>query len=381
MNITLSSPVYIRKSPSNGEYPLGWMDQSSVINVSNIVVGNPIDGNGIWYQDQSNRYFWSGAVDDMDFRFPGADINGLSRQQKMIVLAEVIEYCWIRYRHVKGLTGIFIGEKYTDSNIITDASLVFQVEEKRNVSGDEKIPSEIVFKGFCIPTDVVSVQIANFEARPGDTCSRIKVLDVWGSVGVKVKRREGERDFFFFLTNYHVAASSLIANGIFSYNPGEALDDRQMMVPSQSAAPTAVDFVGALHEGHLSSLNDIALVMLRDPASFTNSLPTGDELQGHLDIFNKSEFVGATATICGAKSGVQRSRIRSVNSTQKFDVPGGVHEMKKLIQIERFSEAGDSGSAVLIGNKIIGLHVGSDDQFSYAIPVSRILNSFQLEIA
>jgi len=381
MELTLSYPLYIRTSPSNDEPPIGLLDESDVIDVSNIVIGKSLDGKSVWYQSANKEYYWSGGIENVDFTFAGSDINSLSQTHLMSFLSEAIEYCWSKYKNITWLTGIFIGEKFTDGKKTLDASLVFQVAEKKDVTGSEKIPSNIFFKGFSIPTDVIPVKIALFDAQPGDTCSRINVLDVWGSVGVKVRRKERGREFFYFLTNYHVAASNLIRSGVLSYRFPQELGERQMVVPSQFSDPDNLEFIGALQEGVLSFFHDTALILLSDPSSCINRLPDGNLIDGGLDVFNDASFVGKPVTIYGAISKGKSNTIRSVNSTQRFEVEGRVHEMKQLIQIEKFSLPGDSGSVVTIGNKIIGIHVGSDDQFSYAIPIMRILNFFNIQIA
>jgi len=381
MRLQLSYPLYTRLGPSNETEAVGYLNESSSLDIIDIVVGKAIDGNSVWYQGDDHYYYWSGGFEKVEFAFPTSDLSMLDSKAQMKVLAEAIEYCWLKYKHIPGLTGIFIGEKYRADKITTSASLVFQVQSKKEVPTSETVPATITFRGFRIPTDVVTVQLASFDAQPGDTCSRINVLDVWGSVGVKVRRREGDNIFHYFLTNYHVAANNLIASKVFGYRFPQPLGGRQMVVPSQFNDPANLNFIGALYEGVFSSFHDTALILLGDPESCNNSLPDGGSITGSLDVANDAGFVGREATIYGAVNKGRQRKIRSVNSSQFFSVPGHVHEMKQLIQIEKFSQPGDSGGAVMIGSHIIGLHVGSDDQFSYAIPITRILKFFNLEIA
>ena len=381
MNLKLSYPLYKRLTPANDVEAVGYLDTGSWVNMCEIVIGKSIDGNSVWYKTEDGYFFWSGGFTEVEFEFLPAALYLLDEQAQMQLLAEAIEFCWLKYKHINGLTGIFIGGKKTGETIEPGLSLVFQVSEKKEVAAAEKIPGAILFKGFRIPTDVLAVQLATFDAQPGDTCSRINVLDVWGSVGLKVRRKENEEVSFYFLTNYHVAANNLIANRVFGYHFPQPLGGRQMMVPSQFSDPANLNFIGAMHEGIFSSFHDTALILLGDPSACSNTLPDGSNISGSVDLANDASFIGKEATIYGAVNKGKQRKIRSVNSSQFFSVPGHVHEMKQLIQIDKFSQPGDSGGAVMIGTSVIGLHVGSDDQFSYAIPITRILKFFNLEIA
>jgi hypothetical protein len=94
------------------------------------------------------------------------------------------------------------------------------------------------------------------------------------------------------------------------------------------------------------------------------------------------KYLNQTVTLYGAKSGVKKSLIKSVSSQQFFRYTGAAEmEMTNLIQIEKYSAGGDSGSAVLLDDAIIGIHVGADNKFSYAIPIKRVLQYFNLIIS
>jgi hypothetical protein len=355
------------------------------INVKDVLIGTTIDGNSVWYlNDDDGCYYWSGGFEDIEFTNTIKNIDALDEAAAMQILNEAKNYYWTLYRAKdKNINGISIGDKIT-SNIIStkDFCLIFQVIDKNNKAAP--IPKTLIYKGFEILTDVMQVSVSYAQiAQPSQSVSRIN-RDEWGTVGVKLKDKNKEFPFNYLLTNYHVAASDLISKNIFSFNSDEStLVDKRIIVPAKKFQTNTNDGMGALYIGALSSFFDIALLLLDNEESADNKINNTKRIDGSLDVFGNISFKGTGISLHGAATNSATAKIISVNANQIIRYNNGEFEteLKELIQMERCSQAGDSGSPILIGNKIIGILVAGDDTFSYAIPITRILNFYNLKIA
>ena len=356
----------------------------NTIVIDKVVTGEELDGNSVWYHcEEDGCFYWSGGIEEVAFQLMpldqfGGDKNG--------ILAEAIKYLWNDWkRDIEGFNGAFTGDKITGGNATGSKAIVFQVLVKSQDTQSIKnlIPAEIFFKGFAIKTDVIQTTYATFEAAcPGDSISRIHEIDENGTVSLKVYRGRKEGDDYYLLTNYHVACFDLLRSNKLIFSPGENVINRQVMVPRQAVDPANTEFIGALSEGRLSANYDIALILLNDKDEAANTVD-GFTIREYIDVYDGPDnYTGQNATLYGATSGRRTKPIISIHSHQVFTYAGANKiELVKLLQMERFSDAGDSGSPVLLGRKIIGIHVGSDDKFSYAIPIKRILNFFKLKIS
>ncbi len=360
------------------------------IEVTAVLVGTRLDGNSIWYKNKADDcFYWSGGVEEIDFNYDALNPDLLNEKDRMALLAEAKDYYWEYYSaRLANLSGIRIGDKYIDANATAhDDTLVFQVIEKiADVPGNELIPTVLHYRGFAIMTDVVQADIADAQlARPGDSLSRINSLNDWGSVGVKVFRTEDDETDHFLLTNYHVACNDLLRQNKFSYNlftDGD-IDHRQILVAQNFSDLKNETAIGGMSEGVLNVLYDVSLSLLNSDDLATNTVSPQVSIKTPLDIFNDKTFKDAAVKMYGARSGEQSSTVVSVNSSQVFKYNNGAIRKKiiNLIELERCSNPGDSGSPVLIGNAIIGILVGADNKSTYIIPIKRILDFLNIKIA
>ncbi len=364
----------IGKPSTNAPCPV-YQKPGNKLEIDEILIGEELDGNAIWYHCKGdNYYYWSGGIEETEFELEGINLDD---DQKKKVLNEAIKYYWTFWKRIiDGLTGIYVSENNT---------LVFQLDANHinDLLVRDRIPSTVKYKGIIITTEIIGSSFASFELIcPGNTISRIKEMVECGTVGLKVSRREGDEFVHYLLTNYHVAAFDLLLNNQLSYKFPPDISNRQIMVPAQKFATQDQKFIGAFYEGRLSTFYDIALIKLNEEDEAYNTVD-GFSITDYIDVTkDPSIFIGKNATLYGGTSGKQTKQIKSVQSHQVFVYSGNNSlELVELIQVEKFSRPGDSGSPVVADKKIIGIHVGGDDLFSYAIPIKRVLDFFNLKIS
>lgn len=351
-----------------------YQGPGNTITIDDILIGEEIDGNSIWYHSiDDGCFYWSGGIEELKFEFKTlAAFNG----NKSTIINEAIKFYWHEWKNnIPGFTGAFAGFR-NDQDQSSDC-IVFQL------SGSAVVPSKVLYKGFAIDTTIIQASFAKFEhASPGNSISRINEIDESGTATLKVYRGKAEDDEYYMLTNYHVAAFDLLRAGQFTYKFPPDIVDRQVMIPRQAVDPSNSDFIGAFTEGRLSPNYDVALVLLNDKSEASNRMDNFT-IKDYIDVHDGTKsYVGKQVTLYGATSHQQTKNIISVHSHQLFSYSGNNKiDMLQLLQTEKYSEGGDSGSPVIMDKKIVAIHIGSDDKFSYAIPIKRVLKFFNLKIS
>jgi hypothetical protein len=385
MKVTVNTYLNARIGKASVAAPCNfYQSPGNTITIDYMLVGDELDGNSIWYHcSDDGCFYWSGGIKETEFEITKVkDFSG----DKEVVLNEAIQYYWSTWKKtIEGFSGANTGQKLKDGMVAEDHAIVFQVVKKEKSEPVVKgmVPSRVNYRGVCIETDVVQASIAQFQSiHPGDSVSRIRELNESGTIALKVFRREDGRIMHYLLTNYHVAAFDLLRNDQFRYRFPPPITNRQIMVPAQKVNPANEDFIGAFYEGRLSPFFDIALILLNDENEASNEID-GFTIREFMDVHGDTgSLAGRSVTLYGAVSGKKVSPVVSVHSHQVFGYAGGnTMELLELIQVKRFSVSGDSGSPVIMNGKIIGIHVGADDHFSYAIPIKRVLDFYKLKIS
>ena len=85
-------------------------------------------------------------------------------------------------------------------------------------------------------------------------------------------------------------------------------------------------------------------------------------------------YGGFSGTVTGKRS-------VSVNSSQRGRINGEVFVKSELIQVEKMSHGGDSGSPVMIGDQLVGIIIGADKNNTYVLSADKILSFFNLKIS
>ena len=368
----------------------GYYSPGDEIEVVETLIGQLYKGNNIWYKIANNAFVWSGGIDGAEFIYNENAFQLLNHQQQHEVLLLAKEYYAAKMLGDEyGVTGIFIGKKIKDNIEASYLSLSFQVKEKANDVPWQKIPSVLPFKGFAIPTDVMEEDFMEMQFFPGDmlagkpggSVSRMNNKD-WGSCSFIAERLEDGFTNYYLVTNYHVAAFDLLVQQKYSYDVSKHEQFLHMVMPSWVSAANDENKIGFLYKGLFDEWHDTALIRIPDDAKISNSVEDGFKISGVLEVVDDETFLGETVTMYGGFSGkVSNKKIVSVNSSQRGRINGQHFIKNELIQAERMSSGGDSGSPVLIGDKLVGIIVGADRNNTYILSAAKIVNFFNLTIS
>lgn len=369
----------------------GYYNPGDEIEVTETIIGQAFKGNPIWYRLSNNAFVWSGGIDGVEFSWNSPAFASLTRQQQYDVLLLAKDYYLKKMLSDDyGVTGIFIGKKIIDNTEQPLLCLGFQVKKKGDELGWKKIPLVLSFKGFAIPTDVVEDDFMEMQfqfpgdslsGKPGGSVSRMNKKD-WGSCSFIAEKEEDGFTNYFLVTNYHVAAFDLMLQQQFNYDVSKHDSFLQMVMPSWQSDAKKENQIGFLYKGLFNEWHDTALVRIPDDSKISNAISPGLKISGVLEVVDEEAFLGRTVTMYGGFSGqVNNKKIVSVNSTQRAMVGGQIFTKSELIQVEKMSSSGDSGSPVLIGDQLVGIVIGADKHNTYVLSAAKIVNFFNLKIS
>lgn len=365
-----------------------YLVPGTTIAIDEILIGEEIEGNSIWYHNKDDGcYYWSGGIQEVEFS-EGQDLTNVNTELRNSILSQAKQYYLFKYQNIPGFTGISLADKVTAGQVTNGVNLSFQITHKQ-LNPDYLIPPVIRFKGFEISTDVVEAGYARLQwAYPGEdqpkrisgSISRLS-SDEWGSCGIKVEGTTPDNAGTYVLTNFHVAAADLLKEEEYEYDYTPGTDRNECVMPAWTYSDNSENRIGHLYQGLFDAFHDIALICLNKPSAITNKTPDDILLKESLDIFNKDKYKTLFVHMYGSLSGRKKGTIVSVNSSQVFELNNKLYTKENLIQISRISERGDSGSVVILNELVIGILIGADSLFSYVIPIQRILNRFNLQLA
>ncbi len=368
----------------------GYYKPGEEIDVTDTVIGQQYKGNSIWFRLPNNAFVWSGGIDGIEFIWSQESFKILDQQQQYEVLLMAKEYYAKKMLTDEyGVTGIYIGKKISGNTEATFLSLTFQVIKKADKLEWKKIPEVLAFKGFAIPTDIVEEDFIKMQfpgdglaGKPGGSISRINDQD-WGSCSFIAEKVEDEITNFYLVTNYHVAALDLLQQQQFSYDVSKHQEDLlPVVMPSWLADANEKNEIGFLCKGIFDEWHDTALIRITNEDVVSNMLTGDNRIEGVLDVVDNPSFLGKRVTMYGGLSGkVGNKKIISVNSSQRGSVGGSDFIKSELIQVEKMSNGGDSGSPVMIDNQLAGIIIGADNNNTYVLSAAKIVSIFNLKIS
>ncbi|MDO9373616.1 MAG: hypothetical protein Q7T76_04335 [Ferruginibacter sp.] len=369
----------------------GYYDPGEEIEVLGTVIGQPYKGNSIWYRLTNNAFVWSGGIDGVEFTWNTDTFEQLNSQQQNEVLLLAKEYYTDHMiSDDYGVTGIFIGKKKRAGTDMDLLSLSFQVKSKSDQHGFKTIPPFLPFKGFAIPTDVVEDDYMEMQfvfpgdglrGKPGGSLSRIDQAD-WGSCAFIAENEADGFVNYYLVTNYHVAAFDLLLQNRCSYDVAKHDEFLHLVMPSWQADSNEENKIGFLYKGLFDEWHDTALIRIPGDTDISNLLDENVRIDSVVDIIDDVSFIGQAVTMYGGFSGaVTGKRIVSVNSSQRGRINGEIFTKSELIQVERMSHGGDSGSPVMIGDQLIGIIIGADKNNTYVLSADKILSFFNLKLS
>jgi hypothetical protein len=225
----------------------------------------------------------------------------------------------------------------------------------------------------------------------GGSISRLDAGVHWGTCGFKTTMRvRGGRTVPCIVTAYHVAAYDLHARGEHAYDfDPERSDLLDMYMPAKILEERGRP-IGFLYRGRFNDVLDTAFIQLTNRELPGEDLQdTGVRISGALNVFGDLSYRNREVKIYGAMSGEKTSTIMSVNAqTPYISIEDGREKKRnkqKLIALAKKTAGGDSGSAVLLDDKIIGMVIcadpGPDGEFTYIIPIGTIILAGNLNLS
>lgn len=266
----------------------------------------------------------------------------------------------------ENITGFRIDKKNGNGNY----SIVFHVANKKQleeVPETKRIPSHF-FISFPdginrkIKTDVEETGASGFHFSVCQTVLPNGDLNL-GTVGVFVRQNAA----IYAVTNYHVAAWSHMLAGNFSFNG----DENGSFIDNQPAN---------LILGLFSNEIDAAFIRVADPTQISNQFANGMAIKS----FAKGPITpGAIGQMLTVYSRSNPQGINGIlkNNSAVFNTRFRNLLLNGVIQIDRLiTTNGDSGSPVMVNDILVGIIVGGDESYSYAIPFHKIWSFNPIDI-
>lgn len=284
------------------------------------------------------------------------------------------------------VVGISVSNKHRRGVKRRYYAIVFHVHRKKdNVPTSSLIPQwfEVKIPGrgsVKVPTDVV--ETGEFELcsakppiTPGSTASNL-LASASGSAGPLAVDGRGK---YYVISNMHVLGKQYLNRGYYD-----------VVVPEISQKPTVCFtnssgfHIDALFtRGTFGGALDIAMARIEndDICKVMNIIPGEGRPTGILDI-DSSSYIGTEVNIYGSISGKQSSKITCSDAIISLWLNNKKISLTNLIQFSpACSKSGDSGCPVFNPSlKILGIIVGRDKKFSYAIKIEKALKYLKVKL-
>jgi hypothetical protein len=277
-------------------------------------------------------------------------------------------------KHPENIIGFRIGKKKINGIPSRNYSIIFQVRKKKSdkqLETDTKIPKFLIVKfpdgeKRKIKTDVE--QTGTFKFQTGITGKVNSSYSInYGSAGLFVT---DDFNKVFMLTNYHVVAELMINNQQYYYRRQPNHYQNDVRISNGNA-----NIFGRFEQGIISHHIDAAFVELFiQPHNGMNMLPDGNKVNGRISTRPYPiSFIGKLLTVYSFHNKEGRNGIINSNSFVLYTGHPDFY-FQDIIQITpRITKGGD----VLTPNfAVLGLIIGADDYYSYAIPFYKI-NDFK----
>ncbi|MFC5410147.1 trypsin-like peptidase domain-containing protein [Larkinella bovis] len=373
IRLLLDKNVYRRPAPTNEVPAKSYAKAGETIEVNDIVFGKELDGNTIWYHATDGLFYWSGGVDSIEFvGKPDAYINLLLDEQVAVCRQAMNYYSPVLLKRFPEITALAITHKQVAGAFLPEYNLVIFVKQKMT-NPQERLPTQLLYKGFVIPVDVREAQPTAL-CSPGGAITKPVPYNEVGTLGFVATNGFST----YLVTNYHVLCADRLQNKQFSLVASDEYDR-----PQDRAVECNGQVVGRLLSGQFDSFTDCAKVLLQND-TITNRLADGQPFSGvkFRNQFTNFQPHQVAVVLAGAASkGMVRGTIESL-----FAITPAVsdldHVFLDVIQLRLKAEKGDSGGPVFTedGRQLIGILMASDlTTFSYVIPIAVILERLNLK--
>lgn len=363
-----------------------YLDPATQVEIVAVEIGTDIEGNAIWYQDDTGHYYWSGGFLDSGFALAifktPKSFSGKNVPFEVAFLNSMLVDFISKYDDISILAA-GIGET-------SYASLGIIVTLNRDIVTTplSTIPHSVVYKGYSI---FVEQQIKS-AAKPNNIIYKDQkyplvmggslengLVSTFGTRGLKLALDNN----IVILTCYHVGCYNLLKESKYSFDKSSI----PIRFPAQvSQSNPTLSVMGQIIHGSLGNGLDYSLVQVFRPKLFLPQLRNGAIPNDYYSSFDISELViGKVLTCHGCithKSGkITKPFAAASFQSIDYDYVGRI-KLSGLIETEDISVEGDSGAAVVDDkNKLVGILVGSDENRSYIMPYFKLLFKHKLTLS
>jgi hypothetical protein len=230
-------------------------------------------------------------------------------------------------------------------------------------------------KGVIIPIRKILTTKPVIHIAPSDSIANNSAIDHPGSVGCIVTDKN---NMSYVLTCFHCVIDPSNKNYLFDKTGANTV----------SSPALAGSVVGNVYNAIRNNFIDAAIVGPIDPKKLSNFVEAYGNIKGVVNVYDDSstKYINSSVLVSGNFSKGVLGTIQSINYDVTFDYRNGnEHELQNLIVISNngnaVSEGGDSGAPVLdLTGNIIGIIVGGNDQYSYAIPIQTIFYYLKVKL-
>jgi len=316
------------------------------------------------------------------------------------VLREAIAANYSKWRDLFGVVAVSVGPKMTGGHRTATNSLIFSPAKKIE-EGDQHfvpIPPVIRYKAvnghtYNIPTDVraagsiikASVKPAglcdnSMPKRPGCSVSRANDNDNSGTFGLVVFKNNNS----YLLSCYHVLCAGELNGGTVKF-PTDGTANATVVSPSKDDNPNGLA-LGKVTEGELDNQIDGAIALVDDPINVMTGICSLDFTPtATLIVTDEHAHERLTVVSVGRTTGVINGAIQTAFTNcdihYLINNKWQIKTLEGLICTDQVSQPGDSGAAVLDkDHNVIGIIAGNSDQFTYIIPIRRLLSRFSVTL-
>lgn len=245
-----------------------------------------------------------------------------------------------------------------------------------------KIPSFLPFslgdgQIIKVPTFIIPhVEIPDVHYSPGDSITFDPYRSI-GSIGIVLKEIYGNDQFV--LTCSHVM------------NSGDSIARQRVLRPTERFPVVEIKSKKRIGEHYYEFCNDTLDIALIGPVQeVDNKLNSTTSLHHEILTPSVDDVLNRRAvTMMGGQSGKVQGVIQNINVDYTVKYQDQRVDMKGLILVSQWnngwhslSRLGDSGSVVYdADHKAIGIVLGGNSQFTFVIPMSKILEKLDMKIA
>ncbi len=288
----------------------------------------------------------------------------------------------------KGIQGIGIAEKITDGQKLGVLAIKVYVEKKLPKSKlEDVVPKNLTVPGVeeKIETDIQEIGIVTKEpntirvrpAIPGFGVGHVHITV--GTFGCLVRKKDDD-EMLYILSNSHVLADEgtgavgdrAIQPGKYDGGaaPGDVIAELSQWIPFQFTST-----------GYPNTV-DAAIAKVKNKASVTSAIRLIGVPTGASNRVRRGMRVQKTGRTTDYTQGI----IQDINYRMalNYKKPGGGSGrvgLQDLVLCTRFTDGGDSGSAVLDMNKrIVGLHFAGSPSSSIFNKINNVLTQLDIDV-